>query len=71
MTRASLFSPQGDRIKHLLDNAESGSGKASVLEKTEGMKYLLAVRRPIRKNVARSCEQGHNGRLLQCGAAIA
>lgn len=34
---------QPDKIKHLLDNVESGSGKASIIEKTEGMKYLLAV----------------------------
>jgi len=31
-----------DKIKHLLDNVEVGTGKASLLEKTEGMKYLLA-----------------------------
>lgn len=35
---------QAERIKHLLDNVEGGSGKGSVLEKMEGMKYLLAVR---------------------------
>jgi hypothetical protein len=36
--------PQPDRIKHLLDNVELGSGRASMAEKTEGMKYILAVR---------------------------
>lgn len=35
---------QSDKIKKLLDNVASGSGMASVMEKTEGMKYLLAVR---------------------------
>ena len=36
-----------DKIKHLLDNVDSGSssGKASTNDKIEGMKYLLAVRR--------------------------
>jgi hypothetical protein len=33
-----------ERIKKLLDNVEMGSGKASILEKTEGMKFLLGVR---------------------------
>lgn len=37
---------QPERIKHLLDNVELGSGKASMAEKTEGMKYILAVRDP-------------------------
>ena len=35
---------QPDKIKHLLDNVELGTGKGQVQEKTEGMKYLLAVR---------------------------
>lgn len=34
---------QPERIKHLLDNIELGTGKASIAEKTEGMKYILAV----------------------------
>lgn len=36
---------QPEKIKHLLDNVEMGTGKGQVQEKTEGMKYLLAVRR--------------------------
>ena len=43
----SLFAPrscvQPEKIKHLLDNVELGSGKAAVMEKIDGMKYLLAV----------------------------
>lgn len=42
LTDASL-SAQPERIKHLLDNMELGTGKASIAEKTEGMKYILAV----------------------------
>jgi len=42
---AALPPLQADRIKHLLDNVESSSKSAvSIAEKTEGMKYLLAVR---------------------------
>jgi hypothetical protein len=37
---------QPDKIKKLLDNVASGSGMASVMEKVEGMKYLLAVCSP-------------------------
>jgi hypothetical protein len=39
---------QTEKIKKLLDNVESGSGMASMLEKTEGMKHLLAVSRRCR-----------------------
>lgn len=35
---------QPEKIKHLLDNIEAGTGKGSVIEKVEGMKYILAVR---------------------------
>ena len=35
---------QPEKIRKLLDNVASGSGMASVMEKTEGMKYILAVR---------------------------
>jgi hypothetical protein len=36
-------SAQPEKIKHLLDNVELGTGKASIMEKIDGMKYLLAV----------------------------
>jgi hypothetical protein len=37
----------GAKIRKLLDNVDL-SGQGAVLEKTEGMKYLLAVRRRAR-----------------------
>lgn len=39
----SLRLAQPEKIKHLLDNIEAGTGKGSVMEKVEGMKYILAV----------------------------
>jgi hypothetical protein len=47
------FRAQPERIKHLLDNVELGTGKANIMEKIDGMKYLLAVRGVARAGPAR------------------
>ena len=47
--------PQPEKIKHLLDNIEAGTGKGSVMEKVEGMKYILAVRWVIRVCLESAC----------------
>lgn len=48
---------QPDKIKHLLDNvASSSTSSTGISEKTEGMKYLIAVRREA-AGAAANCAQ--------------
>lgn len=55
---------QADRIKKLLDNTATGTNShAAAMEKTEGMKYLLAVRRERGKGPDGFSAHSEPGRL--------